>query len=57
MVKNLKQYLIQYFTELDLPKMSMDEREILSEEITRMVALLEEHPDISYNDLWDELHG
>ena len=57
MIKNLKQYLIQYLTELDLPKMSMDEREMMSEEITRMVAILEEHPNISYTDLWDELHG
>ncbi|MGD0336892.1 MAG: hypothetical protein ABSB18_07350 [Candidatus Omnitrophota bacterium] len=56
MVKNLKQYLNQYFNGLNIPKMSSDEGRILAEEITRMVETLEKNPDISYSDLWDKIH-
>ena len=57
MNKNLNTYLVKYFSGFKQhPKISSEEGKILAEEITRMIEILEQNPDISYSDLWDKIH-
>ena len=51
-----KVFLKQYFCGLKIPKISHGEREILVEEINKIVKIIEKNPDINYNDLWDKIH-
>lgn len=56
-IVKFSEFLKRYFVGLRKPEISQSEASVLVDEISEIASILKEYPEISYNDLWDRIHG